>query len=398
MRPRRFVTVLTLVLIGLVFGLSASTLAQQDIIVTVDQDTALHAIPDLAAPVTELILIPAQLTVTGRDYTGHWLWLPERGWIATGYVTLTDDVNLHNDLPVVDAIPDTLATALRQDLEPPMETFTNDPAILSYIQRLRETPILYNMDSETVIDIFRVGQSRGMRPDVFSKIGDSNTASGDYMRPLGMADGEYCDLGPFNYLQTTIDHFSTSPRDGVPNSFDTVGFAARDALSMAGVLDPTWAVAAECAAGESPLLCEYRVNRPMVAIIMLGRGDVVYGDPDFYRASTVEVVQSSMAQGVIPVLTTFVLLPEDIYWARTLEYDAILIDIAEEYNIPLINLWRAVQTLPQYGIGPDLSHLAHAVGEFCNFTGAEMVYGGTLRTLLSLQALDEIRRTVLAGG
>ena len=314
--------------------------------------------------------------------------------MPAGHIALPDDANLH-ELPVVTGTlpaPDNVAFI---DIEPPMESFTEDETLLEYMARLRQTPILYNMSTDAVREIFRRGQENGQRADVFAKIGDSNTASGDYLRPIGMDGGAYCDLGAYAYLQETIDYFSASPRDSVPNSFNTSGFAARDGLSMAGLLDPFWAIAPECGAGESPLLCEIRVNRPGIAIIMLGRGDVVFGDPEGYRANTELVVQTSIDQGVIPVLTTFVLLPDHIYWAETLQYDNILIDVAEEYQIPLINLWLAVQTLPAYGIEPYVSHLHHAVGEFCNFTGSELAYGGTLRNLLTLQALDEIRRAVM---
>jgi hypothetical protein len=34
------------------------------------------------------------------------------------------------------------------------------------------------------------------------------------------------------------------------------------------------------------------------------------------------------------------------------------------------------------------------VGEFCSFTGEELLYGGTMRNLLSLQALDVLRRSL----
>jgi hypothetical protein len=371
--------------------------AQESITITTLTDTTLHAEPDFATPIIEVIVAQTPLDVSGRNETGHWVWVEARGWLPTGHATLPEGASLL-DLPVVDTTLDTPEQAVFLDIEPAMENFTDDEVLLNSIQRLRETPILYNMSTDTVREIFERGQTTHIRADVFTKIGDSNTSSGDYLRPVGMADGVYCTLGAYTYLQATIDHFSTSPREGVPNSFDTVGFAARDGLSMAGVLDPFWATAPDCLGGESPLLCDYRMNSPAIALIMLGRGDVVYDDPDLYRTSTIAMVEASIQEGVIPVLTTFVLLPDDPYWAGTLTYDNILIDIAKDYEIPLINLWLAVQTLPQYGIGPDLSHLAHAVGEFCNFTGAEMVYGGTLRNLLSLQALDEIRRQVMGMG
>lgn len=358
--------------------------------------TTRHTGPGLDYPVIESLPQNTPITVTGCDVTLHWLYVEPGGWLPTGHVTLPQGSDLRA-LPVIETILPTPETATWREIPPPVESLTNDETLLEYLQQVRETPILFNMTTVAVRSIYLRGQAMGNRADVFSKVGDSNTANGDFMRPFGMA-GNICDLGSYAYLQATIDHFSTPPRPGVRNSFDTLGFATQRAMSMVSILDPIWAIAPECEATESSLLCEYRMNRPSIAVIMLGRVDSEYGDADLFRASTTRVVQLSIEHGVIPVLTTFVMLPENIYWKNTLEYNAILVEIAQTYDIPLINLWAATQTLPQYGIGPDLSHLSHALGEFCNFTGSELRYGGTLRNLLSLQALDEIRRFVQAEG
>jgi hypothetical protein len=110
-----------------------------------------------------------------------------------------------------------------------------------------------------------------------------------------------------------------------------------------------------------------------------------------------QVVQESIEQGVIPVLTNNIVLPdqETLSFELSIENNIALLDIADEYQTPLINLWAAVQTLPDYGIGPDRTHLKAAVGSFCSFDGAEQTLGGTLRNLLTLRALDEIHRFVM---
>ena len=73
-----------------------------------------------------------------------------------------------------------------------------------------------------------------------------------------------------------------------------------------------------------------------------------------------------------------------------------LLDIARDEQVPLINLWSAAQTLPDEGIGPDHTHLKAQVGSYCSFDGAQQQYGGTLRNLLTLQALDQLRQNVLS--
>jgi hypothetical protein len=164
------------------------------------------------------------------------------------------------------------------------------------------------------------------------------------------------------------------------------------------VLDPFWADQSLCQRNESPLLCEYRLVRPSVAVIMLGQIDVNQArlSVEDYAANMETIVQSTIAQGVIPVITTIVFKPDRNEYARSLEFNLALVRLSEQYDLPLLNLWAAVQTLPDSGIGPDQSHLRARVGDFCAFDGPEQELGGTLRNLLTLQALDELRATVLA--
>jgi hypothetical protein len=63
---------------------------------------------------------------------------------------------------------------------------SDDPEILAMIERLLATPVLYNMDTQAVKDIYARGLELGNRPDVFTKIGDSNTTSGDFLQPMGL--------------------------------------------------------------------------------------------------------------------------------------------------------------------------------------------------------------------
>lgn len=273
-----------------------------------------------------------------------------------------------------------------------------DPEIQQMIERLRNTPILYNLDTPALHDIFVRGQQLGNRANVFSKVGDSNTTNGDFLQPIGM-DGDFCELGPYADLQTTIDFFSASPQPNEANSFVHKSVAAIKGLSSAGALDPFWAGDA-CEPNEGPLACEYRLNRPGVAVMMLGLMDVRYQQPDIFRTSIEQVVQLSIDQGVIPVLTTIIVLPDvDVLSLDdSIHINNAMLDVAEQYGIPVINLWQAVQPLPDFGIGPDRTHLKQKIGSYCSFDGAEQLYGGTLRNLLTLQALDALRQNVLTGG
>jgi hypothetical protein len=271
-----------------------------------------------------------------------------------------------------------------------------DPEVQAMIQRLQSVPIFTNLATPRVYDIFNWGKQISKRADVFTTVGDSNTTNGDFMRPLGI-EGAGCNLGPYSNLQATIDFYTQAFQDAERNPFTHDSVAADMGFSSATVLDSFWSDRDYCDGRETPLLCEYRVSRPSAAIIMLGQIDINYGGltVEEYRANMERIIQHSIGDGVIPVLTTIVFLPDRDVYRLSLEYNMALLDLSDYYDVPLINLWAAVQALPNYGIGPDRSHLAARVGSFCSFDGAERELGGTMRNLLTLQALDELRRTVL---
>lgn len=359
-------------------------------------DLTLHAGPGLHYPVVGTIPADAQTTVEGRSADYQWVLLSAGagayGWAASGLVILPDGMTLP-DLPLVSVLLEAGPEATRAQT---MAAFTEDTGLLALIERLQSTPTLHNLVTDEVRAIFEAGQDLGNRADVFTRVGDSDTTSADFLRPIGIQRGRYCDLGTYNYLQPVVDFFSVSPLPGVPNSFDNVSVAAVNGLTMVAAMDPLWAASPACASGESPLACEYRLMRPSVAIIMLGRMDVTYFDTAYFERTARRVIEASIERGVIPVLTTFVVLPDNHAWVNSLYFNNVLVDLSDEYGVPLLNLWAAVQALPRFGIGPDFTHLSHALNEFCTFTGSELRLGGTLRNLLTLQALEELRREVLA--
>lgn len=281
--------------------------------------------------------------------------------------------------------------------QPTPTPLSADSDIQAMIERLQDIPVLHNMDTPAVRDIFKRGQQLGNRANVFTKVGDSNTTNGDFLQPMGMK-GDFCELGPFADLQETINFFSVPPTSEEANSFVRQSVAAKEGLSSAAALDPFWA-GAGCAPNEGPLACEYRLIKPSVAVMMLGLMDVRYKHAESFRANIEKVILLSIDHGVIPVLTTIIVLPdqERLSFDDSIRINNHVLDMADRYGIPIINLWAAVQPLPDYGIGPDRTHLKARLGQFCSFDGAEQELGGTLRNLLTLQALDELRRTVLTG-
>jgi hypothetical protein len=239
--------------------------------------------------------------------------------------------------------------------------------------------------------IFAQGQTLGNHPNVVAKVGDCNSVSPAYLTLIQW--GNY-DLGPYAHLQETIQFFNESLGAGSLSTH--IGFTAM-ALN-----DPAWANADVCAPGLSPLECEYEHSRPSVALVMLGLQDVHFLSAADYEQGMRQIIEVSLDYGVIPVLTTFPVWSgendRELY-AKRLIFDTLVVNLAREYDVPLINFWRAAQLLPTSGLSGDLIHLSYSGTEsqidFISFRGDEAQYGFTLWDLLALQSLDAIRTQVI---
>lgn len=234
--------------------------------------------------------------------------------------------------------------------------------------------------------IYQTGRTMGNNARVFVKVGDSITDNQPFM--TGYGTGEY-ELGGFGYLQESIDFFDSS-------AFTRDSIAAASGFNAAAVQDPIWAPPGTCQANETPLACEYRIMHPSVAFIMYGSVDVQLYGGDAFRAYLSGVVQYTISQGVIPILTTF---PNgaDYYPGQSEEFNGIIRSIASQEQIPLIELRNPALNLPDRGVTADKFHLSQNGGTLIALSGEHNQYGLTLRNMLSLQALDDLRRGLSMG-
>lgn len=273
------------------------------------------------------------------------------------------------------------------DLTPPtLGDF--DPATIEDID-ITAPPVMPEVTDHTRT-IFERGQENGQQAGVLSKIGDCMTASVNFLAPFSISD---YDLGEYSELQPVIDHFTAAPArpEGFEaDAFANPGLATASGYNTASVLDPLWADPTWCLASESPLACEYRVSRPAFSLIMFGTNDVFFFDAAsfdyYYRQIVIETIESD----IVPVLYTFPFRPE--FPDKSVEFNQVIIRIAQDYDLPLINLYRALEDLPDQGV--DLSDPIHlslpADGDAGTgiFTPENLEAGYTLRNLLTLQALD----------
>jgi hypothetical protein len=267
-----------------------------------------------------------------------------------------------------------------------------DPARVTSLS-LADYPVVPTI-SATARAIYAAGLARGSNPRVFSKLGDCMTENPYFL--VTFAEGQY-DLGPYAGLQAVLDHYQGVPArlgDWTQDSFATKGLAAASGFNIAGPLDPTWADPAWCESGESPAACEFRVARPSVALLMFGTNDVAFTDAASYDYFLRSLIDQSIDSGVLPILSTFPTRPEEP--ENSVLFNQIVVRAALDYDLPLINLNRALEPLPHHGVNPnDTIHLSVPPdGRVDRFTPEDLQYGFTVRNLLTLQALEALLAAV----
>jgi len=255
-------------------------------------------------------------------------------------------------------------------------------------------PILPEYDSETIANVRKiafVGAINGQRDDAFLKVGDSNTASNDFLFALGSPTYNPVANGLVNYGSDLVETWQNyrQPIDAFGNnSFSHVSESAHGGYSTIQMM--------------SKLDQEISATRASVALVLTGTNDLhLPNNQDLFREYLGDILNRLSSQGIVPILST---IPWDrLYgtqpWDQLVaQYNQIIVDVAEQYRVPVINLWRAVDTLPNNGlkyfdpfIGRDHRHLSSSPDRAGGLTAFDLAYGQNLRTLMTLQTLSQLR-------
>ena len=139
------------------------------------------------------------------------------------------------------------------------------------------------------------------------------------------------------------------------------------------------------------LECEYRNSQPAISLIYSGRNDLKVLNTTQDEEQLRLIVETTLRRGIIPVLSTFSSNPDLDTWFQAVRFNLIILDVAEAYDIPVINLWSAARALPRYGIGDDNIHLTSA-GASVKFGSNEFPLLISLQNLIVLHTLDAIRQ------
>jgi hypothetical protein len=223
--------------------------------------------------------------------------------------------------------------------------------------------------SDNARAIYKKGQGLGNHPYSFSKVGDCNSMAPNFLSHFDGSPEGY-NLGANTYLEAAIKQFA--------GSFKRQGYALGDGFNTSAVLAPFRADPNNCGSKESPLACEYRIQKPAFAIIAIGKDD--YVRPEVFEANFRKIIVTTIDLGIVPILATMMDTVHDPI------YNQIIAKLAYEYDIPLWNYWLAVQPLPNYGLDDNI----HPNGSFAafDFSNENLArYGWPVRNLTALQAL-----------
>jgi hypothetical protein len=346
------------------------------------------------APTEALVarLLPlTPLTVLGKNADGSWLLVSDgtnQGWVLAAVVTVNGSLGA---VPVATATTPEAAATEAGSPTPANISFTLTPLPTSPVDN-GDYPYILGI-SNHAHDIYLDGQAKGNRADVFSKVGDSITATDNFLIPIG--SGTY-DLADYGYLKPVIDYFSSTPaRHG--NSFVNDSLSANPGWASWTPINFHAADDSVCNDGELPIDCELRLVKPSVVLIMLGTNDVPDVNnisPKVYERQMRQIIEACINAGAIPVVST---LPA--YHRPTADrvavFNDILTKLTDEYDIPLWDYHAALLGLPNDGLSSDGVHPSVAPAGPASFTTDSLQYGYNVRNLTALQALDAIWREVI---
>ncbi|MDX2088444.1 MAG: SGNH/GDSL hydrolase family protein [Kofleriaceae bacterium] len=216
---------------------------------------------------------------------------------------------------------------------------------------------------------------------VFAKIGDSHTVSTSY---LACFAGTNVDLDSRD-LASTVAHFKAG---------DAAGTTPYQRVSLAATVG--WSAGAVLTGSPTRLQQEVDAVDPAFATVMFGSNDIGGNRIDLYGQNMATIVDTLLAQGIIPIMSTIPPRDDSATADRMVpRYNAVVRAIAQTRGIPLVDLHRELVPLPAHGLASDGIHLQTGGGGACNLDAAGLMFGNNVRNLHVLATLDRLRRTVV---
>jgi hypothetical protein len=202
-----------------------------------------------------------------------------------------------------------------------------------------------------------------------AKVGDSITVSNQFFHCFANSSDS---VSP--EIDRTVEQFS---------GFDRTSLAA-------GV---GWSSVMTLSGSPSPLQQEIDAVAPSVAVVMYGTNDAEGGNLDAYGGNLLSIVDTLIASGVVPIVSTIPPREYNANDARVPFYNAMARAVAQARQVPLVDLHRELLPLPGYGLGGDGLH-PRGVGGGCDFSATGMQAGYNVRNRVTIEAVDRVRRVL----
>jgi hypothetical protein len=205
----------------------------------------------------------------------------------------------------------------------------------------QEFPIIPNLSPNAKQILTNAITNGYLDSHAFVKVGDCHMESGIFLS--GYVKGSYRIPEGF---ENTVDWYS--------QSIVTDNITAVNGYGINTVLDPAYALTKgheQCFINETPLDCELRTKRPSIVLIAMGTNWIPNGEDSFENHLRV-VVSRVLETGALPILATKTDNLEGNW-----KINRAIAQVSIDYDIPLVNIWSAMQDLPNKGLQSDAFHL-----------------------------------------
>src|SRR5258705_10105379 len=95
-------------------------------------------------------------------------------------------------------------------------------------------------------------------------------------------------------------------------------------MTSYGEFDPTWADVDICEVDETPIHCEFRIDKPSVIVINFGIADAGYLTPGQFEFAIQRILNTSLEAGVVPILSTSALSTGQPFHDRGVVFNRII--------------------------------------------------------------------------
>lgn len=223
--------------------------------------------------------------------------------------------------------------------------------------------------------------------DAFSKIGDSITVSTSFMHCF---DGGTVVWDSHAALEPARDFFAVRAL-GNRSSFTRTSSAATVGWSTASMLN-----------APNAHLTEVDATQAAFAVVMLGTNETYAAGMGPFAVRLGTIVDDLIARGVVPLLSTIPPRGDNAAADRmVVEMNAIITALAQSRQMPLMDYWQTLIDLPGYGLASDGVHpttvKVNGASRPCDFTAAALKGGANQRNLVTMEALDRVKRFLLDG-